>query len=114
MLSKKAYYEANKGFLGVRLRRFQGWFHSVADDKKLIEANAKPKLEKVRQHSKVEFQASRTNYSPQNKLDLINQYDRRKVQNPSLTLKKFCSTRSSLKTGTFGKWLPAMERKRLC
>ena len=38
MLNKKAYYEANKSHLGVKLRRFQQWFHSQASDKEAIKA----------------------------------------------------------------------------
>jgi len=38
MLNKKAYYEANKSHLGVKLRRFQQWFHSEARDKALQNA----------------------------------------------------------------------------
>ena len=60
MLNKKAYYEANKSHLGVKLRRFQQWFHSQASDKEAIKAKTKPKPELVRKQNKVEFQADRT------------------------------------------------------
>ena len=43
ILNKKAYYEANKSHLGVKLRRFQRWFHSQASDKEAIKA--KPLLQ---------------------------------------------------------------------
>ena len=43
MLNKKTYYEANKSHLGVKLRRFQRWFHSQASDKEVIKAKTKPK-----------------------------------------------------------------------
>ena len=82
MLNKKAYYEANKSHLGVGLRRFQQWFDSWASDKELIKAKAKPKPEKIFKQNKVEFQAERTTYTPENKLDLIRQYDRQKAVNP--------------------------------
>ena len=82
MLNKKAYYEANKSYLGVGLRRFQQWFGSEASDKELIKAKAKPKPEKIFKQNKVEFQAERTTYTPENKLDLIRQYDRQKAVNP--------------------------------
>ena len=81
MLNKKAYYEANKSHLGVKLRRFQQWFHSQASDKEAIKAKTKPKPELVRKQNKVEFQADRTRYTPQNKLDLIRQFDRQKAVN---------------------------------
>ena len=97
MLNKKAYYEANKSHLGVKLRRFQQWFHSQASDKEAIKAKTKPKPELVRKQNKVEFQADRTRYTPQNKLDLIRQFDRQKAVNPGLTQKEFCSTRATLK-----------------
>ena len=84
-----------------------------AIDKAAIKAKMKPKPEVVRKQNKVEFQGDRTRYTPQNKLDLIRQYDRQKAVNPGLTQKEFCSTRASLKAGTFGKWLPVMERKRI-
>ena len=113
ILNKKAYYEANKSHLGVKLRRFQQWFHSEAIDKAAIKAKTKPKPEVVRKQNKVEFQGDRTRYTPQNKLGLIRQYDKQKTVNPGLTQKEFCSTRASLKAGTFGKWLPVMERKRI-
>ena len=61
----------------------------------------------------MEYQADRTRYTPQQKLDLIIQYDRQKAVNPGLTQKEFCSVRASLKHGTFGKWLPVMEGKRI-
>ena len=38
MLNKKAYHEANKSHLSVKLRRFQQWFHSQASDKEAIKA----------------------------------------------------------------------------
>ena len=38
MLNKKAYHEANKSHLGVKLRRFQQWFHSQASDKEALKA----------------------------------------------------------------------------
>ena len=72
MLNKKAYYEANKSHLGVKLRRFQQWFHSQASDKEAIKAKTKPKPELVRKQNKVEFQVDRTRYIPQNKLDKSN------------------------------------------
>ena len=43
ILNKKAYHEANKNHLGVKLRRFQRWFHSQASDKEAIKAKTKPK-----------------------------------------------------------------------
>ena len=73
--------EANKSHLGVKLRRFQQWFHSQASDKEAIKAKTKPKPELVRKQNKVEFQADRTRYTPQNKLDLIRQFDRQKAVN---------------------------------
>ena len=76
MINKKAYYEANKSYLGVGLRRFQQWFDTEESDKQLIKAKSKPKPEIVRRHNKVEYQADRTRYTPQQKLDLIIQYDR--------------------------------------
>ena len=82
MLNKKAYYDANKSYLGVGLRRFQQWFDSETSDKELIKAKAKPKPEKIFKQNKVEFQAERTTYTPENKLDLIRQYDRQKAVNP--------------------------------
>ena len=38
MLNKKAYYEAKKSHLGVKLRRFQQWLHFQASDKEAIKA----------------------------------------------------------------------------
>ena len=55
MLNKKAYYEANKSHLGVKLRRFQQWFHSEARDKEAIKVKTKPKPKVVRKQNKVEF-----------------------------------------------------------
>ena len=85
ILNKKAYHEANKNHLGVKLRRFQQWFHSQASDMETIKAKPKPEL--VWKQNKVEFQADRTRYTPQNKLDLIRHFDKQKAVNPGLTQK---------------------------
>ena len=100
MLNKKAYYDANKSHLGVGLIWFQQWFDSEASDKELIKAKAKPKPEMVRKQNKVEFQAGRTHLTPEQKLDLIRQYDKQKGTNPGLTQKEFCTTRASQKLAT--------------
>ena len=96
MLNKKEYCEANKSYLGVKLRQFQQWFHSQASDMETIKAKTKPKPELVRKQNKVEFQADRTRYTPQNKLDLIRHFDRQKMVNPGLTQKEFCSVANSI------------------
>ena len=69
------------------LRRVQQWFDSEASDKELIKAKTKLKPEMVRKQNKVEFQADRTRFTPEQKLNLIRQYDRQKAVNPGLTHK---------------------------
>ena len=78
MLDKKMYHEANESSLGVKLRRFQAWFQQYEEDV-ITMKRPKPIVKKERRQNKVEFQAARVRYTPQNKLDLISQFDKAKA-----------------------------------
>ena len=80
----------------MRLRRFQSWFTEREKDKVKMEKRAQPKPKAFRLQNKVMFQASRNRPTNEQKLQLLEQYDREKSINPGLTIKSFCTTRPGL------------------
>ena len=109
-LDKKMYHAVNSKGLGVSLRRFQEWFQEYEED--LIKAK-KPKVKKQRKQNKKVFQGERARITPQQKLDLIAQFDEAKEADSSLTIKAWCESRKNIHEKTFGRWLRPMERKRI-
>ncbi len=82
MLDKKMYHDANKDSLGVKLRAFQCWFDYYKDDLVKIKDKKQPKAKPKRRQNKVIYQADRIRRTPQQKLDLIHQYNQEKANNP--------------------------------
>ena len=78
------YNEVNKACLGVSLRRFQQWFEQYDSDLRKV---SKPKPKKERYQNKVLCQGARNRFTPQQKLELIQQYDEAKAADSSLTIK---------------------------
>ena len=107
------YHDANKEALGVRLRRFQSWFTEREKDKVKMEKRAQLKPKTFRLQNKVMFQASRNRPTNEQKLQLLEQYDREKSINPGLTIKSFCATRPGLNPKTFGPWLDPLTRTQI-
>ena len=104
------YHEANKSCIGVSLRRFQAWFQQYEED---LDSVKKTKPKKERYQNKVLCQAERTRFTPTQKLDLIQQYDKAKAADSSLTIKAWCKPRKNLNRKTFAKWLNPMDRKEI-
>ena len=85
VLDKAMYHRVNESCIGVRLRRFQGWFgQQYEDDLEKIKA---PKPKKERRQNKVVCQAEKMRYTQKQKLDLIQQFDEAKAEDPSLRIK---------------------------
>ena len=79
------YHSVNESCIGVRLRRFQGWFgQQYEDDLEKIKA---PTPKKERGQNKVVCQAERMRYTQKQKLDLIQQFDEAKAEDTSLTIR---------------------------
>ena len=64
-MDKSKYHAANEHALGVKLRRFQQWFHQEAEFKQRIKEKAKPKVEKTRKQNKVVCQGEREHFTLQ-------------------------------------------------
>lgn len=85
VLDKAMYHRVNESCIGASLRRFQEWFgQQYEDDLEKIKA---PKPKKERRQNKVVCQAERMRYTQKQKLDLIQQFDEAKAEDPSLTIK---------------------------
>ena len=80
------YCEANKSKFNFVLRRFQAFFTEHEKDLGLIKGLKKPNREKQRRQGKVEYQGSMGRFTPQQKLDLIRQYDEEEQRIPNLRL----------------------------
>ena len=73
----------------------------------------KPKPKKERYQNKVLCQGARNRFTAQQKLELIQQYDKAKAADGSLTVKAWCEDRSSLNYKGFLNWLKPMARKEI-
>ena len=79
------YHRVNESCIGASLRRFQEWFGQQYEDD--LEKIKSPKPKKERRQNKVVCQAERMRYTQKQKLDLIQQFDEAKAEDPSLTIK---------------------------
>ena len=85
VLDKAMYHRVNESCIGASLRRFQEWFGQQYEDD--LEKIKSPKPKKERRQNKVVCQAERMRYTQKQKLDLIQQFDEAKAEDPSLTIK---------------------------
>ena len=110
VLDKTIYHEVNQACLGVSLRRFQQWFQQHDEDLRKVN---KPKPKKERYQNKVLCQGARNRFTAKQKVELIQQYDKAKAADSSLTVKAWCKDRSSLNYKGFLNWLKPMARKEI-
>ena len=113
VLDKAMYHKVNESCIGVGLRRFQAWFgQQYKDDLEKLKA-LKQKPKKERQQNKVVCQAERTRYTAKQKLDLIQQFDEAKAEDPSLSIKSWCDGKKNLNDKTLTNWLKPLARKEM-
>ena len=110
VLDKTIYHEVNQACLGVSLRRFQQWFQQHDEDLRKVN---KPKPKKERYQNKILCQGARNRFTAKQKVELIQQYDKAKAADSSLTVKAWCKDRSSLNYKGFLNWLKPMARKEI-
>ena len=96
--------------MGVSLRRFQQWFQQHDEDLRKVN---KPKPKKERYQNKVLCQGARNRFTAKQKVELIQQYDKAKAADSSLTVKAWCKDRSSLNYKGFLNWLKPMARNEI-
>ncbi len=80
MLDKRMYHDANKDSLGMKL---QSWFDYYEDHLIKIKDKKKQKAKPERRQNRILNLTDRIRRTPQQRLDLIHQYNQEKANNPN-------------------------------